>query len=95
MKSPLLILIELVVGIIQASVQTIAFVLTKLQELVLSLIFISSFGIAGFLIALLIGVGVFFFISKFVFKTSKSILGFAIALVAMLGVLLFFSVVAA
>ncbi|MBN2252180.1 MAG: hypothetical protein JW701_00680 [Kosmotogaceae bacterium] len=90
-----MILIELVVGLIQSSIQTISFVVGKLYELAVSLIFISSFGVAGFVIAFLIGAGVFFFISRFILKTSKSILGFAIALVVMLGVLLFFSMVAA
>jgi hypothetical protein len=91
MKSPIVILIELTVGLIRSALDTISFIFSKLQELAVSLIFISSFGPAGFVIALIIGGVVFVVISKFVLKTYKSIAGFGIALAAMLLVLLFFS----
>lgn len=93
MKSPLIILQEMFVGLIMGVVNTVAFVLGKLWELLHSLIFLSSLGIFGFIIALIIGIGVFIFFAKFVFNNWKSALGFGIALGAVLLVLFLLSLI--
>lgn len=79
-KSPLIIIVELLTGLISSLISTFLFVVGKLVELFYSLMFLSSLGVFGFLIAIAIGAGVFVFFAKFVFKNWKSVMGFGIAL---------------
>jgi len=91
MKSPLIIIIELFAGVISSAISTILFIIGKLGELAVSLVFVSSLGIFGLFIAIIIGAIVFFFFAKIIFKTGKSLFAFIIALVAVLLVLLLIS----
>lgn len=86
-KSPLVIIVELLTGLISSGIDTFLFVVGKLFELFHSLIFLSSLGISGFVIAIVIGAGVFVFFAKFVFKNWKSVMGLGIALGAVILVL--------
>lgn len=87
MKSPLIIIVELLTGLITGIFQTMAFVLGKFGELVMSLLFLSALGPYGFLLAIGIGAIVFLLVTKFIFKTTGSLLGFGIALAAIVAVL--------
>ena len=88
MKSPLVIILELFAGLIKSTVDTVFFVFGKLGELLVSLLYISTFGIFGFLIAILIGSLVFVFAAKLVFKSWKSLSAFSIALITVFIVLI-------
>lgn len=87
MKSPLIIIVELLTGVATGIFQTIAFVVGKFGELMMSLLFLSALGPYGFLLALVIGAIVFLLVTKFIFKTAGSLLGLGIALAAMFAVL--------
>ncbi len=90
-KSPLVIIAELIVGMINGIITTIKFVLTKFLELMITLVFYSTFGIYGFLIAVFIGAGVFILVTKFIFKSSKTLISLGIAFIAVIAVLAFFA----
>lgn len=87
MKSPLIIIAELLSGLISGIYQTIVFILGKFGELMVSLLFLSVFGIHGFFLALAIGAIVFLLLVRFIFKTTKTILGFGIALAVVIAIL--------
>lgn len=87
MKSPLVIIIELLTGLITNTVNTIGFVVEKLLELFGSLLFISTFGVPGVIIAVAIGAVVFIFASTVIFKTGSSLVSFGIAIVVVFVVL--------
>ena len=87
MKSPLILIAELLYGIISGVLQTIIFVIEKLGELVLSLMFFSTLGIFGFILAIAIGAIVFILMTKFIFKSSRTLLAIGIALVIVVAVL--------
>jgi hypothetical protein len=74
-------------------VNTLAFVLGKLWELFHSLVFLSSFGVFGLVIAVVIGIGVFIFFAKYVFDNWKSALGIGLGLGTVLLVLFLLSLV--
>jgi len=93
MKSPIVIILELLAGLITNAITTIGFVILKLGELMVSLLFLSTFGIFGFLIAILIGVVVFFFLAKVIFKTSGSLISLIIAAAVVFLVLILLSMV--
>ena len=73
-KSPLQVIYELLVGIIQSIVNTFKFIFEKLVELFMSLAFIANTGIVGMLVASVVGAIVVVLVAKFVFKSSKSLL---------------------
>ena len=73
-KSPLQIILELFILIIQSIVNTLKLIFEKLVELFMSLAFIAETGITGLVIAAVIGGIVVILISKFVFKSTKSLL---------------------
>lgn len=87
MKSPLIIIVELLIGLATSVFQTISFVVGKFGELMMSLLFLSALGPYGFLLALVIGAIVFLLVTKFIFKTAGILLGLGIALAAMFAVL--------
>lgn len=91
MKSPLIIIIELLAGIVKSIVDTIGFVSFKLAELFVSLVVFSTLGIVGIVIAAVIGVCVFFFVTKFLLKTSGTLIRVGIALIVVLAVLILIS----
>jgi len=74
MKSPLIILIELILGLITRASETIGFLFFKVLEFLASLSTFTIFGVSGLLIALVIGTIVVFFAIKFFFKSSKSLI---------------------
>ena len=90
-ESPLIILIELFVGIIKNTLDTLGFVGVKLVELFASLLLLSKFGIFGILIAAVIGVSVFFFLTKFILKSSGTLVRIGLALIVVLGILILLS----
>jgi hypothetical protein len=63
---------------------TVSFTYGKLAELFISLLFISSLGAFGILIAFVLGAIVFFLISKFVMKEGSTIMVLSIALIVTL-----------
>lgn len=87
MKSPLVIIFELLSGLISNSIETMGFVAGKLVELFFSLMFVSSLGVFGFLTAVAIGAAVFVFVSKTVFKEWGSVVSLCIAALAVVIVL--------
>lgn len=87
MKSPLIIIAELLTGLIGTIGRTLSFVIRKLGELALSLLFFSTLGPFGVILAIAIGAIVFLLVTKFIFKTSRTLLAFAIALVAVVAIL--------
>jgi hypothetical protein len=86
-RSPILIIIELLVGLIANIVQSFLFIYTKLVELFVTLGYISGFGPLGFALALVIGSTVVFFILKFVFGSSKTLLYVFLFYMAVLGMI--------
>ena len=93
MKSPLIILIELLAGVISNTFSTIIFIFKKLGELMVSLFYVSSLGIFGIILAVVIGGVVFYFFSRVIFKTSKSLLPLALAFIAIILVLVLLSLI--
>lgn len=87
MRSPLVIIVELLFGVLNGIYQTIVFVVGKLGELMFSLLFLSTFGIFGFFLALAIGTIVFLLLARFIFKNSRNLLVFGIALLVAVAVL--------
>jgi len=72
-KNPLEIILELLTYIIQTSIEAIIFIIDKLRQLFVSLVFIAGMGIPGLIIASIIGGIVLFFVSKFLFKSTESL----------------------
>jgi hypothetical protein len=70
-KSPLLILIEMLEGLINNIVSSFQLIFYKMLELFVTLDVISGLSPVGFVIASVIGSVVFFLIIKFIFGTSK------------------------
>ena len=70
-RSPLVIIIELLGGLIANFLQSFAFIYVKLVELFVNLGYISGLSPIGFLIALFIGSLVVYFILKFIFGSSR------------------------
>ncbi|MFH1473262.1 MAG: hypothetical protein ABIE55_00015 [Candidatus Aenigmatarchaeota archaeon] len=73
-KSPLLILLEMLGGLIENFVSSFQLVFSKMVELFITLDKISGLGIPGFIIAILTGSVVGFLVIKFVFGTSKELI---------------------
>ncbi len=90
MKSPIVIIAELVAGLISSIISTMIFVITKFLELISSLMMYSSSNLQSFAIAAFLGAVVFILITKFIFKSSKTLLSLGIALIAIVAVLVFF-----
>jgi len=88
-KSPLQIILEILVYIILTMVETILTVSRMLGELFFSLTVISQVGVLGLIISSIIGGLVLFFVSKFLFGTSKSLIKIALVYVALVLVLFF------
>jgi hypothetical protein len=72
-KSPFLILIEMLEGLVSNFVSSFQLIYYKMAELFISLSFISGLGAIGFIASILIGSVVGFLIIKFVFGTSKEL----------------------
>jgi hypothetical protein len=70
-RSPIIILIELLGGLIVNFIQSFAFIYTKLVELFVNLGYMSGLSPLGFLVALFIGSFVVYFILKFIFGSSR------------------------
>lgn len=70
-KSPVLILIEMLEGLIQNIVSSFQLIFYKMLELFVALDMISGLSPLGFIVALTVGSVVFFFILKLIFGTSK------------------------
>jgi len=87
MRSPLIIIAELLAGLIGTIGQTLSFVIGKLGELLMSLLFFSTLGPLGLILAIVIGIIVFFLVTKFIFKSSSTLLGFGIALAVVIAIL--------
>ncbi len=73
-ESPIVILIELLGALIENFIGSFQIVYIKMIDLFISLSIISGLNPAGFVIAILIGSIVLFFIIKFVFGSSKILL---------------------
>jgi hypothetical protein len=87
-RSPIIIIIELLAGLIANILQSFALIYTKLVELFVTLGYISGFGPVGFAIALIIGSTVIFFILKFMFGSSKTLLYVFLFYMAVMGMIL-------
>ena len=72
-KGPLLVIVDLIVFIITSTIDLIKGITNKLIELFTSLALMATTGIAGFIIASIIGGIVLFFALKYVFKTTVSL----------------------
>jgi len=70
-RSPLLILIELLEGLIINFVESFKLIYLKMLEFFIILGFISGLSPVGFVIALFFGSMVFYFILKFIFGSSR------------------------
>ena len=73
-KSPILILLELLIGLIQQFNSTFEFIYVKLVELFIILGTISGFGPMGLIIAVIFGSLVLFLVLKFIFGSSKTLM---------------------
>ncbi len=73
-ESPIIILIEMLGGLIENFIGSFRIVYIKLTELFISLVIISGINPIGFIIAVVFGSLVLFFILKFVFGSSKTLL---------------------
>jgi len=71
-KSPILILIELIGGLIVQFIESFGFVYLKLVELFITLGFISGLSPLGFTVAVIFGSIVLYFILRFIFGYSKT-----------------------
>lgn len=72
MKAPFVILLELFIGLITSIIDTLAFMVSKLIELFISLGVIASGSPLGFVVAVAVGTAIILFIMKFVFDSSRS-----------------------
>ena len=73
-KSPFTILIELLIALIENFIGSFQVTYIKLIELFVSLAFISGLSPVAFVVAVIFGSLVLFFILKFVFGSSKTLL---------------------
>lgn len=73
-RSPIIILLELLGGLLVSFVQTFSMMYSKLVELFVTLGYISGLSPFGFVIAVFIGSFVCYFVIKFVFGSSKTLL---------------------
>ena len=73
-KSPLLILLEMLGGLIANFVSSFQLIFNKMLELFVSLSIISGLGPLGFVASAVIGSVVFFLVIKLVFGTSKELI---------------------
>jgi hypothetical protein len=73
-ESPIVILIELLKALIENFIGSFQIIYVKLTELFVSLAIISGLNPIGFIIAVIFGSLVLFFILKFVFGSSKTLL---------------------
>ena len=86
-KSPIIIILELLAGLIANIAQSFTFIYTKLVELFITLGYISGLSPIGFVLALAVGSTVVFFILKFVFGSSKMLLYVFLFYMAVLGII--------
>lgn len=86
-RSPIIIIIELLAGLIANIVQSFAFIYTKLLELFITLGYISGLSPIGFAVALIVGSTVIFFVLKFMFGSSKTLLYVFLFYLAVLGMI--------
>jgi len=93
MEGPLLIIAQLLSGLINGIIGTIVFVLSKFVELITVLMFDSSLGIYGFIIAVVVGAVTFLLVTKFVFQSTRTLIALGIAFVAVIAVLAFLWVI--
>ena len=92
-KSPILILLELIGGLILQFTQSFGFVYSKLVEFFVTLGFISGLSPLGFTVAVIFGSIVFYFVLRFVFGYSKTMfLLFLIYILLLISVALSISV---
>jgi len=90
MKSPLLIIAELITGLITGLIATMKFVILKFIELITSLTMYSSSNIQSFAISVALGAVVFVMVTKFIFKSSKTLISLGISLIAVIVILVYF-----
>ena len=74
MKSPLIVLIEMVSGLISRIFESSSFIILKIFELLSSLMFITRYGILGVILVLMVVFLVIFLALKFLFKSSRTLL---------------------
>jgi hypothetical protein len=72
MDSPLIVLIELIVGLISRTSESLTFIFSKIIEFFASLQFVS--GIGGIIVVAIVGAIVLLFALKFFFKASKTLI---------------------
>lgn len=72
-KSPILIVFELIKGLIENIQSSFYFIAVKLSELFVSLRFIANYSPIGFFIAIIFGSVVIFFLLKYTFGSSKAL----------------------
>ncbi len=70
-KSPIIIIIEIILGLLATTLQTILFLMGKLAELFVSLAYLAAVNPLGFILATFIGAVCLYFILKVIFKQSK------------------------
>ncbi len=73
-ESPIIILIELLQELIKNFIGTFQIIYVKLTELFISLSIISGLSPIGFVVAVIFGSLVLFFILKFIFGSSKTLM---------------------
>jgi len=73
-RSPIIILLEMLGGLILNFIESFDLMYTKLVELFITLGFISGLSPLGFIVAVFIGSFVCFFVIKFVFGSSRTML---------------------
>jgi len=70
-RSPFLILLDLLEGLIINIIESFKLVYLRMLELIVTLGFISGLNPIGFIVALFVGSIVFYFILKFIFGSSR------------------------
>ncbi len=70
-ESPIIIIIEIFLGLIAASIQMLLFLIGKLGELFISLAYLAVVNPIGFIISVFIGAICLYFILKLIFRESK------------------------
>jgi len=70
-RSPFLILLDLLEGLIINIIESFKLVYLRMLELIVTLGFISGLNPIGFIVALFLGSIVFYFILKFIFGSSR------------------------
>lgn len=88
MESPFIVLIELILGLISRTSESLTFVFSKIIEFFLSLQSVS--GIGGVFIVAIIGAIVLLFSLKFIFKASKMLIVLWIVLIVVVVVFLIY-----